>query len=104
MLRIPTHLRSWPAERRAFGWAERHIFAAPRAPLAEDYPVVPELVARCVVREVMLALGLARFPRRRWADWLTRRAEALYRIHRQFRRRLDGAANPGAVAEGNRHR
>lgn len=53
---------------------------------------MPGLVARCVVREVMLAIRLARFPRRRWEDWLTRRAEALYRIHRQFRRRLDGEA------------
>lgn len=47
-------------------------------------------MAECVVREVELALGLARFPRRRWADWLGRRMEGLYRIERKVRARLDG--------------
>ena len=38
----------------------------------------------------MLALDLPRFPHRRWADWLTRRAHALYRVEKKFRARMDG--------------
>ena len=38
----------------------------------------------------MLALDLSRFPARRWADWLTRRAHALYRVEKKFRARMNG--------------
>ncbi len=40
---------------------------------------------------MLLALDLTRFPEKRWADWLTRRAHALYRVERLFRRRINGA-------------
>ena len=52
--------------------------------------LVPEIVAACVVRELMLALDLKRFPHRRWADWLSRRAHALYRVEKKFRARMNG--------------
>lgn len=38
----------------------------------------------------MLALNLSRFPAKRWADWLTRRALALYRVEKIFRSRMNG--------------
>jgi hypothetical protein len=52
--------------------------------------LVPEIVAACVVRELMLALDLRRFPHKRWADWLSRRAHAIYRVEKKFRARMDG--------------
>lgn len=52
--------------------------------------LVPEIVAACVVRELTLALDQRQFPHRRWADWLSRRAHALYRVERIFRARMDG--------------
>lgn len=47
-------------------------------------------MAETVVREVKSALGLGVFPHRRWADWLDRRAEGLYRVNRRFRALMDG--------------
>jgi len=88
--RIPTDPRTWPRSRHAFGWAARHFFARPQSPWSDDHVLVPEIVAACVVRELMLALDLRRFPHRRWADWLSRRAHALYRLDRRFRARMNG--------------
>ncbi len=88
--RIPTDPRTWPRSRHAFGWARRHFFVRPQSPWSWEHGLAPEIVAACVVREVMLALNLGRFPARRWADWLTRRAHALYRIERKFRARMNG--------------
>ena len=88
--RIPTDPRTWPAERHAFGIAARKYFARPQSPWTHDHGLAPEIVAACVVREVMLALNLARFPAQRWADWLTRRAHALCRVEKKFRARMDG--------------
>lgn len=68
----------------------RRCYLRPRPPFAPDHPLLPWVVAGNVVREVMLALGLAVFPHRRWADWLDRRAEGLYRVNRRFRALMDG--------------
>lgn len=38
----------------------------------------------------MLALGLGRFPEKRWQDWLCRRAEAYARVSRRLRPRFTG--------------
>jgi hypothetical protein len=87
--RIPSDPRTWhPCLRRL---RARKYFLRPQSPWTDDHGLAPEIVAACVVREVMLALDLTRFPAKCWADWLTRRAHALYRIDRQFRRRLNGA-------------
>ena len=91
IFQIPTDPRTWPARTRAFGWAQKNFFARPQAPWSFDHGLAPEIVAACVVREVVLALEVGRFPERRWADWLTRRAQALYRIEKKFRARMDGA-------------
>lgn len=88
--RIPTDPRTWPAEKRAFGFADRKYFPSPQSPWGFEHGLDPSIVAACVVREVMLALDLSRFPEKRWTDWLTRRALALYRVERQFRERMDG--------------
>jgi hypothetical protein len=72
------------------GIAARKYFARPQSPWTYDHGLAPEIVAACVVREVMLALNLARFPAQRWSDWLTRRAHALYRVEKKFRARMDG--------------
>ncbi|MEY2879508.1 MAG: hypothetical protein RLZZ15_1888 [Verrucomicrobiota bacterium] len=81
----------------------RHFFERPQSPLPENHALTPEFVAESVVREVSLALGLARFPEKRWADWLARRAHALYRLHRRFRARLNGPQGRGHCAVCMRH-
>ena len=87
-LPIPTDPRTWPQwERNLRG---RHYFARPQSPWTFEHGLAPEIVDRCVVREVMLCVGVERFPEARWADWLTRRALALYRVHRVFRARMNG--------------
>ena len=68
----------------------RRYFVRPQSPWSEDHVLCPEIVAACVVREVMLAFDLGRFPTRRWGDWLVRRAHALYRVERKFRARMNG--------------
>ena len=87
-LPLPTDPRTWtPGRRRIYGdrW-----FAAPRPPLNEDQRSAVHFAARAVVREVMLALGLRRFPEQRWQDWLGRRAEAYARLSKRLRPRLTG--------------
>jgi hypothetical protein len=87
-LPIPTDPRTWPEWQRALHG--RRYFARPQAPWSFDHGLAPEIVAAQVVREVVSCTGVARFPEKRWADWLTRRALALYRVHRVFRARMDG--------------
>lgn len=87
-LPLPTDPRTWePWRRRAYGdrW-----FATPRAPLTEDQRFAVHFAARAVVREVMLALELGRFPQKRWHDWLCRRAECFARLSKKLRPRLLG--------------
>ena len=85
---LATDPRTWPARQRAL--RARRCYLRPQPPLSADHPLLPLVAAESVVREVMLALGLGVFPHRRWADWLGRRAEGLYRVNRRFRRLLDG--------------
>lgn len=87
-LPIPTDPRTWPDWRRAF--SGRSFSARPQSLWTFEHGLAPEIVAGCVVREVMLCTGVTRFPEKRWADWLTRRALALYRVHRVFRARMNG--------------
>ena len=68
----------------------RRYFARPQSAWAFDHGLDPEIVAAQVVREVVRCTGVDRFPEKRWTDWLTRRALALYRVHHVFRARMDG--------------
>lgn len=79
---MPTDPRTRPVWRRSF--------ARPQPPFTADQSALCWNAADCVVREVMLATGAARFPRQRWIDWLCRRSEAYYRTSRGIRERFSG--------------
>lgn len=82
---MPTDPRTRPVWRRSF--------ARPQAPFTDDQFAYCWTAAEAVVNEVVAATGEARFPRRRWIDWLCRRTEAFFRTSRRIRVRLSGSHN-----------
>lgn len=85
---MPTDPRTWPAWKRAL--RAHRWFLMPRPPFNEEQQAYAHFAARAVVREVMRAFDLRRFPEKRWMDWLCRRAEAYARLSRRLRPRLTG--------------
>ncbi len=87
-LPLPSDPRTWPAWKRAL--RAHRWFLTPGPPFNEDQQAYAHFAARAVVRGVMLAFDLRRFPEKRWIDWLCRRAEAYARLSRRLRPRLTG--------------